>query len=95
MILTQNAIADIDSIEDFISTHYSVPNSISKFRRDLENVLEEIAEFPESGVSYREIEGDVVRKWVRNRYIYLYVEYSVSIRILQISYEKTDWQNRK
>ncbi|GAB2023183.1 hypothetical protein RyT2_22570 [Pseudolactococcus yaeyamensis] len=89
IFLTPEAQEDIENIEEYIRNHYSVPSTVEEFRHNLERSFDTISENPKIGTPY----DDVVRKWVHNRYIHLYVEYSESVRILQISYERTDWQN--
>jgi plasmid stabilization system protein ParE len=87
--LTSEAQADIERIENYISKNYSVPNSIKEFRKDLEQSLDLISNNPKIGSSYTE----AVRKWVRNHYIHLYVEYGKFISILKIAYERTNWKD--
>ncbi|GHU36785.1 hypothetical protein FACS1894193_11420 [Bacilli bacterium] len=89
MILTLEAQENIEDIEGYINNHYSVPNTVQEFRNHLERAVDVISKNPKIGTPY----DAVVRKWVQNYYIHLYVAYRQSIRILQISYERMNWQN--
>lgn len=85
--LTRAAQLDVLRIEDYIRNNYSVPSTVSAFRKNLRHAMKSIAMMPEIGVPYNQN----VRKWVAHHYIHLYVEYTDEISLLQIAYEKTNW----
>ncbi|XOQ36711.1 MAG: hypothetical protein ACFWTQ_04065 [Lactococcus sp.] len=57
IILTQKAIQDIAEIENYIMTHYSVPNDVEIFRENVERVLNDISVFLIKRVTMRSSEN--------------------------------------
>lgn len=90
--LSQKAENDLDDIVSYITLELSNPTAASNFVNKLENVIEELRSFPESGthVSNEFLTNTEVRKKLVGNYImyYLPVPEEKTIYIIRIVYAK-------
>jgi plasmid stabilization system protein ParE len=92
--LTERAVNDLDDVIYYISSELSNPSAAANFMETLQNTIENICNFPESGsrVINEFIPNENIRRVLLNNYIMYYMPDidSEMIYILRIVYAHRD-----